>query len=152
MLRKYSEEREAKKRTTILTAEAEGDAVRIERAIRDLGREMKIWNTESRDAKAAFSYARSWFAEKEEERQREIKETGSHFSNVFNALEKAFGEGQEMVLFLPEVNAGYYCLKYINECGNDEYYKYNKLLLLKERNDSLRREILSVRDQSRTEQ
>ena len=31
-------------------------------------------------------------------------------------------------------------------------YKYNKLLLLKERNDSLRREILSVRDQSRTEQ
>ena len=151
MLQKYTKEREAKKRTTILTAEAEGDAVRIERAVRDLGREMKIWNTERRDAKAAFSYARSWFAEKEEERQQEIKETGRHFSNVFNALEKAFGEGQEMVLFLSEVNAGYYCLKYINEYGNEEYYKYNKLLLLKERNDSLRKDILSVRDQFRTE-
>lgn len=69
--------------------------------------------------------------------------------DVFHAMENAFGEGQEMVLFLSELNAGYYSLKYINECGNDEYYRFNKLLLLKERNDALRREILTLREPGR---
>ena len=49
-----------------------------------------------------------------------------------------------MELFLSEMNAGYYSLKFVNECGNDEYYRYNKLLLLKDHNESLRREILEL--------
>ena len=61
---------------------------------------------------------------------------------MFTALTKTFGQGQELVLFLSELNSGYYSLKFINECGNESYYEFNKLLLLKDRNDSLRREIL----------
>ena len=43
-----------------------------------------------------------------------------------------------MVIFLSELSAGYYSLKFVSECGNDAYYKYNKLLLLKERTQELK--------------
>ena len=118
----------------------------MEKKLKELYRELKVWDTNG-NARSAFEYARSWFGEKEEERQRSIRETGQHLSNVFKAMEDAFGEGQEMVLFLSELNAGYYSLKFINECGNEEYYRYNRLLLLKERNADLRKEILEIMDQ-----
>lgn len=63
---------------------------------------------------------------------------------AFEFLSRAYGEGQEMVLFLSELTAGYYSLRYVSECGNEAYYKYNKLLLLKERSDDLREEILQL--------
>lgn len=146
LIREKQEEREQKKRALMLDAEGEADLIRLEKKLKELCRELKVWNT-SGDARAAFEYARGWFAEEEEDRQESIRETGLHLTNVFQAMEAAFGEGQEMVLFLSELNAGYYSLKFINECGNEEYYRFNRLLLLKERNADLRQEILKIMDQ-----
>ena len=39
---------------------------------------------------------------------------------------------------------GYYSLKFVSECGNDAYYKYNKLLLLKERTQELKDEAMEL--------
>jgi hypothetical protein len=47
------------------------------------------------------------------------------------------GEGQEMVIFLSEIASGYYTMKFINEHGNEEYFCYNELLLLKDRRRKL---------------
>jgi len=146
LIREKQEEREQKKRALMLDAEGEADLIRLEKKLKELCRELKVWNT-SGDTRAAFEYARGWFAEEEEDRQESIRETGQHLTNVFQAMEAAFGEGQEMVLFLSELNAGYYSLKFINECGNEEYYRFNRLLLLKERNADLRQEILKIMDQ-----
>ena len=48
------------------------------------------------------------------------------------------------VIFLSELSAGYYSLKFVSECGNDAYYKYNKLLLLKERTQELKDEAMEL--------
>lgn len=88
-----------------------------------------------------FSYVKNCFSDREQERQKQVQETGEHLTNSFAFLEKVFGEGQEMVIFLTELSAGSLSLRYIRECGNEAYYRYNKLLLLEERKEELTRSI-----------
>ena len=53
-------------------------------------------------------------------------------------------EGQELVIFLSELSAGYYSLQYVTECGNEAYYKYNRMLLLKDRGNELKEEVMQL--------
>lgn len=100
----------------------------------------------SGDAKRDFLCAKAVFDEREQERQKAIADAGRHLTNAFDFLARVFGEGQEMVIFLSELSAGYYSLKFVSECGNDAYYKYNKLLLLKERGQQLKAEVMELLD------
>ena len=65
---------------------------------------------------------------------------------AFDFLEAAFGQGQELVLFVTELSAGYYSLWYIRENGCDRYYKYNKGLLFTERQQEISGRIEEARD------
>ena len=96
-------------------------------------------------AKEDFLLIKNAFDGKEAERQQAIADTGRHLSNAFSFLARVFGEGQEMVIFLSELSCGYYSLKFVSECGNEEYYKYNRLLLLKDRREELKEEILQLK-------
>lgn len=95
-------------------------------------------------AKEDFMLVKKLFDRREESRQQEIGNTGRHLTNAFAFLAKVFGEGQEMVIFLSELSAGYYSLKFVSECGNEAYYKYNRLLLLKERGQELKEEAMEL--------
>ena len=72
------------------------------------------------------------------ERETQIETTSHMLDSAFAFLEQAFGESQEIVIFLTELNSDSYCLKFIQENGCDKYYQYNKALLFGEK----RREIL----------
>ncbi|MCI7108287.1 MAG: MoxR family ATPase [Agathobacter sp.] len=96
-------------------------------------------------AKEDFLLIKNAFDGKESERQQAIADTGRHLSNAFSFLARVFGEGQEMVIFLSELSCGYYSLKFVSECGNEEYYKYNRLLLLKDRREELKEEIMQLK-------
>lgn len=98
------------------------------------------------DAKETFLCAKAVFDKREENRQKAIVDAGRHLTNAFDFLARTFGEGQEMVIFLSELSAGYYSLKFVSECGNDAYYKYNKLLLLKERGQELKAQVMELLD------
>ncbi len=113
-------------------------------ALKDLQREMTL--SQGSDAKADFLTAKNWFAGREEKRQKAIQTAGSHLTNAFSFMANVFGEGQEMVIFLSALTAGYYSLQFVSECGNDAYYHYNKLLLLKDRREALRQEVLDLGD------
>ena len=39
-----------------------------------------------------------------------------------------------------------YSLKYVSECGNEAYYRYNKLLLLKDQREELQSQVLELLD------
>ena len=138
MIAEEAEKRARLKAANMLSHEAESDSLRTEAKLKAYAAELKGVS----QPKEAFDFVKAEFTRQEEGRQQHIKETDEHLTNVFKALYQTFGQGQELVLFLSELNAGYYSLKFINECGNESYYNYNKLLLLKDRNDSLRREIL----------
>ena len=92
----------------------------------------------------SFADARNWFSDREKKRAEAIRKTSDHLTNSFSFLVRCFGEGQEVVIFLTELSSGYWSLKFVRECGNEAYYKYNRLLLLKDRQEELAKEVQSV--------
>ena len=49
-----------------------------------------------------------------------------------------------MVLFLTELSAGYHSLRFLNEHGNESYFRLNRLLLLRDDKNTLRNEVISL--------
>lgn len=89
----------------------------------------------------AYGYTRTLF-EKEVDRLESLtRETEGMLQNVFDFLEAAFGESQEMVFFITELNANTYSMWFIKENGSDSYYRYNKGLLFEQRQSAILREM-----------
>lgn len=109
----------------------------LERYARDLKGELSIGD-------AAFDKVRKFFAHETEEREIYVEQTGAALTHVFDFMEAAFGESQEMVAFITELNANYYSVWFIKENGCDQYYRYNKGLLF----DNRQQEILSQMDEA----
>lgn len=76
---------------------------------------------------------RGWFRKETENREMLTEEISGALLNVFDFMESAFGDGQEMVVFITELNVNFYSVRFIQENGCDPYYKYNKGLLFDER-------------------
>ena len=60
---------------------------------------------------------------------------------AFDFMEDAFGDSQEMVSFITELNTSFYSIQFLkeNDCGR--YYKYNKGLLLEEEHQKILEEL-----------
>ena len=91
-----------------------------------------------------FAGAKELFAAREAGRGERAARTGAHLTNAFGFIARVFGEGQEMVLFLSGLSAGKDCLRFVRENGNDAYYKYNRMLLLRDREEALRGEVMKL--------
>lgn len=98
------------------------------------------------DRSPDFGLVKKWFAQREAARKEQAAAAGSHLTNAFSYLAGTYGEGQEMVIFLTELAGGYYSLKYVSECGNEAYYRYNRLLLLKDQREELQSQALELLD------
>lgn len=80
---------------------------------------------------------RTWFKAETENREQLVEHISEALLNVFDFMEAAFGEGQEMVVFITELNVNFYSARFIRENGCDPYYKYNKGLLFDERQEGI---------------
>ncbi len=120
------------------------DGHNMKMAIKELRNLLRLMSLDEQGN--GYEAAKEWFQKREEDRQANIRSTNSHLSNAFSFLDTTFGEGQELVIFLSELSAGYYTLKFVTECGNDAYYHYNKFLLLHDRREELRQEALKIFD------
>lgn len=85
----------------------------------------------------AYAYAKMKFEEKAEQLDDQIEAAGEVLQNVFDFLEAAFGESQEMVFFITELNSNSYSMWFIQENGSDSYYRYNKGLLFEQRQTAI---------------
>ncbi len=65
--------------------------------------------------------------------ETQIEYTSQMLQNVFDFMEAAFGDSQEMVAFITELNANFYSIWFIRENGSDQYYRHNKGLLFDNR-------------------
>ena len=94
----------------------------------------------------ALDEVRDMFGREREELDRMAEHTSKALDNAFRFLEDAFGEGQEMVAFVTELNADSYSIWFINENGNDLYYRHNKGLLFEERHENVVRQMKQVEE------
>ena len=53
--------------------------------------------------------------------------------SAFSFIKESFGDSQEMVAFITELNANFYSIWFIRENGSDQYYRHNKGLLFDDR-------------------
>ena len=85
------------------------------------------------DPKDSFERVRLEFVQETEKREQIIAQTTEYLECAFDFMERAFGESQEMVVFITELTVNFYGAKFLseNECGR--FYKYNKGLLANER-------------------
>lgn len=81
------------------------------------------------DGEAVWAYLRSQFAEESDIYEDQVDKTGGMLEHAFDFMEAAFGGSQEMVLFVTELNTGFYSLHFLQEYECERYYQYNKNLL-----------------------
>lgn len=90
---------------------------------------------------AAFALCKAEFAKAAEQRETVIDGAAAALENAFLFLEDAFGAGQEMIIFITELTAGYYSVRFISENGSEKYYRYNEELLFEEKQKSILQDI-----------
>lgn len=100
-----------------------------------------------RAKETVFAWVKTQFAEVVAEREHTIAHAAQALDHAFAFLEETFGTGQEMVIFLTELTANYYSVKFISENGSEPYYRYNKELLFEEKQKSILEDI----EQAKTE-
>ena len=91
------------------------------------------------EGEAAFERIKEVFGNEVAEREELTERTLSALEHAFEFMEDAFGDSQEMVSFVTELNTNYYSVQFLKENDCDKYYQYNKKLLF----DKQQEEILS---------
>ncbi len=97
------------------------------------------------NAETAMDRVRTWFREEVEKRQTLGDDTGRCFDNAFRFLEAAVGQGQELVIFVTEITAGYNTSWFVEEFGCDAYFRHNRDLLFDDTRHRLREEIAAAK-------
>ena len=121
-LKKAAEDLERDKKSELLTKQQE----RIQKRV-------VSFFERAAGADGSYESAKSAFEEETERYENRTDEVSLTLQNVFDFMEAAFGDGQEMVAFITELNASYYSLWFIRENGSDQYYRHNKGLLFDDR-------------------
>lgn len=85
----------------------------------------------------AFAAVKAEFVKETDEREAKVDEAGNALDHAFDFMEDAFGDSQEMVAFVSELNTNYYSIQYLKENDCDKYYKYNKRLLFDEQQENI---------------
>lgn len=87
----------------------------------------------------AFVRVKALFEEERDGYEQQQQESLQIVEYVFDFLEGAFGNSQEMVMFITELNSNSYSVSFLEGCECERYYRYNKELLF----DEKRKDILA---------
>ncbi len=97
------------------------------------------------DGEAALALVRERFGAEVETREKMGRETGEQFAHAFDFLEQAAGEGQELVLFVTELTAGYDTSWFVETFGCEAYFRHNRELFFDETRERIAREIAEAK-------
>lgn len=92
-------------------------------------------------SKKAFSKVKSGFDAQCLSREQTIKKAQDALNYSFTFMEDAFGEGQEMVIFVTELTMDPDASRFIMENGCEKYFKYNQSLLIGSQRASILKEL-----------
>ena len=128
LLVRVREEKEQAKRAELLTKQKETVYRKAEAFL-----EAAVLDNRLTESDMPFEAIKSRFAEVNAEYSRLYDTAGLNLEHAFDFLEAAFGTGQEIVLFLTEINANRDSLRFLGQYECDRYYRYNESLLYEDR-------------------
>lgn len=101
------------------------------------------------DKNGTAAMVKEVFAGEVKKREEKTGRAGDALTHAFDFLEAAFGDSQEMVAFVTELNTGYYSIRYLKENDCDKYYMYNKRLLFDEQREDVLAKLEKVEEELR---
>ncbi len=137
----------------VVTASAQAQYEGLRRAEQLTKAEDRIWRDvlarldewkplttrEHLEPEAAYEAVKEEFEQEVALRQELYDRAGRSLDYAFAFLEEAFGESQEMVVFVTELNTNFYSIQYLKDHDCDAYTRYNqKLLISQQREDILK--------------
>ena len=93
------------------------------------------------DPEALMPTLRALIREQRDAASRAAEAAGQALENSFAFCEKAFGEGQELLILVTELTADSHSAHFIARYGSGGYYRHNKALLVYERQETILREL-----------
>lgn len=96
---------------------------------------------EKEEIQEPWEFVREKFAGLSDGYEEMEKECGRKLERAFDFLEVAFGAGQELVVFVTELNASPACLRFLKEYHCPRYFQYNKSLLFEDQEQQMREQI-----------
>ena len=106
-----------------------------------MGSEMCIRDREHiTDVNAGFERIRELFAEMVEKRKDCAGKISQELERAFSFMKEAFGDGQEMVLFVTGLTRNSHAGAFIREYGCEPYFIYSEKLLYRKQEKKLQEE------------
>ena len=131
LLEEYRLEYEGKKKAGLLTRDEQyeyRDAGEL------LGRYAQAVRGETENRKdEVFSRLADLFGKDREEYEMLCRDGLGMLEYAFDFMEGTFGDSQEMVIFITELNTSYYAVRFLEENECERYFQYNKRLLFEDR-------------------
>ncbi len=113
--------------------------------IKDLESEMNALTQAGEPAgNDAFEIIRADFNARRSDYRKKAEAVGKELENMFIFAEKAFSDGQEMLIIVTELTKGFYSAHFISRHGCSKYFEHNKELLFYERQNEILREIEDI--------
>lgn len=99
-----------------------------------------------KDPEETWAAVKKLFAGVRDQYEQSWDEAGEMLEHGFDFMEAAFGDSQEMVVFVTNLNTSYYCVRFLQEYECQRYYQYNKKLLFEDREGELKKRISAYLD------
>ncbi len=124
-----------KKKAQVLGRKEDQRCKRVITALESLQQSLKIEGIQERET--ALLHVKELFHQENESFESKRREAGQMLEYVFDFLEGAFGNSQEMVIFITELNSNSDSVSFLQNCACERYYRYNKELLFDEKRRNL---------------
>ena len=89
----------------------------------------------------AWQWVRGRFMGRSDDYEAWKEDLGRKLEHAFNFMEASFGNGQEMVIFVTELNTSAASVWFLEQYECERYYRYNKELLFDEQEQAIRERI-----------
>ena len=142
LVHEFQEDHERKKKAKLLSREQEYRYRDAEAALN--GYLLTLKSEELSEPETAFSRVRELFGNDREAYFKACEDTAAMLEHAFDFMEAAFGDSQEMVSFISELNSSPHAVAFLKEQECERYYQYNKKLLFEDREAELLRRLDSL--------
>ena len=126
----FEQETQQKRAAELLTRKEEHCRRRVSELLEQYAE--KLQNADVQDGADAFSRIREWFGAWQDAQEESCAQAGQMLEYAFDFMEEVFGAGQELVIFITELNQDVYSVRFLQEYDCERYYRYNKELLFDE--------------------
>lgn len=144
ILQQFSGIREEKKKAELLSRREDEHLLSVLAMLESCEKELR--SADMTEPDQAWEAVKRWFSGKRDAYEAMWDQAGAMLEHGFDFMEAAFGDGQEMVIFVTNLNTNRFCVRFLQEYECSRYYQYNKKLLFEDREGELKKRISAVLD------